>query len=494
MTGVSSAQRTAPAAEERDGFHRALGWRDGFALALSIPVGGFTLIGYSIGALGAWTAMTLWAVSCLVALLQNFIFAELAAMFPNKPGGIALYAHEGWRRYCSPVGPLAAVGYWAGWSFGLAVYSLLIGDLLQAQFFPHSTWTVSDGPVQLGLGNVIAVAAIVAVWLLNVFGVRPAVRINKLLGGIACVAIVVLLIGSFVTGHWHASTLSWGGLGQASQPWHGWQLALVYLYVMGWTAYATEIGATFTPEYRDRKRDTPRVLISSALLTLVFLVVGVVSTTGVVGEKAVTADPVGYLSTAFQKVVGGGAWVMTLVVVAAIFVNMTSATADAGRALYGIAKDDMIIKQFNYLNKERMPSRAMTLDLFVNIALVLFVGNIVGVLFASNLGYMLATVFALTGFLLLRRDRPDWPRPIKRSRIWIPIAWVLVAFNVVLIVLGVRYSSIAGYGGVKDALIGTAVLATSLVLFAYRRLVQDRGRLRLRERDDAAPVQTVPST
>ena len=120
------------AAPQRREFTRRLSWVDGLSLGLSIPVGGFALIGYSIGILGAWTAMLLWGITCVIAIAQNFIFAELAAMFPNKPGGIALYAHEGWRRYFTPVGALAAVGYWAGWSFGLAVYGLIIGQLLAA--------------------------------------------------------------------------------------------------------------------------------------------------------------------------------------------------------------------------------------------------------------------------------------------------------------------------------------------------------------------------
>ena len=37
----------------------------------------------------------------------------------------------------------------------------------------------------------------------------------------------------------------------------------------------------------------------------------------------------------------------------------------------------------------------------------------------GNLGYMLSHVLALSGFLLLRKDRPDWPRPIKLQRAWI---------------------------------------------------------------------------
>lgn len=474
-------------ATSHEGFVRRLSWRDGFAIAICIPVAGFSLIGYSIGILGAWTAMVLWAISCVVGLLQNFIFAELAAMFPDKPGGIALYAYEGWRKYFTPVGPLAAVGYWAGWSFALSVYGLIIGDLLQAQFFPGVTWTFYDGTVHLTIANFLAAGSVIAVWLLNVFGVRYAVRSNKVISVAAIVLIAILIVGPFVTGNWHAAGLGWGA-GKPGSAWGGWKLALVYLYVMGWTAYGTEIAATFSPEYKNARKDTRKALLSSGILTIAFLVLGPMATAGEVGQEKITADPVGFFVPAFQHLVGSvGSSVVIVILVAIMFLNNTSSTADAGRALYGIAHDGLALKQLDHLNHHRMPSRAMTVDLIVNLFLVFFVGNILGVLFASNLGYMLAIFFALTGFLLLRRDRPNWPRPVRLSKIWIPIAVGLAVFNAVLIVVGGMNPEIAGYGGPIDQVIGVAILAGSIIMFIFRRVVQDRLPLKLREPSSELP-------
>ena len=39
---------------------------------------------------------------------------------------------------------------------------------------------------------------------------------------------------------------------------------------------------------------------------------------------------------------------------------MNTATADGGRALYGIARDDMTIKWFHHLNRLTCPARGMT--------------------------------------------------------------------------------------------------------------------------------------
>ena len=84
-------------------------------------------------------------------MLQSWIYAESASMFPDKPGGISLYAHEGWRGRFSLAGPIGAFGYWIGWSVVLSIFGKVIGDLIQAQWFPGATWSVFDGTVHLGL-------------------------------------------------------------------------------------------------------------------------------------------------------------------------------------------------------------------------------------------------------------------------------------------------------------------------------------------------------
>src|SRR5205814_8954197 len=123
------------------------------------------------------------------------------------------------------------------------------------------------------------------------------------------------------------------------------------------------------------------------------------------------------------KIVGAQSLTNVFVVclVAAFFITMNTATADGGRALYGISRDGMTIKELSRLNRFHVPGNAMTLDMVINILFVLFVGNIFGILAASNLGYVLAHMFALSGFVLLRRDRPLWPRPFKPGVAWVGV-------------------------------------------------------------------------
>ena len=463
---------------------KSLRWWDGFVIALCNP--GFLIasLGFSMGALGTWGAVFLWAVSAGVGMLQTWIYAETAAMFPDKPGGISLYAHEGWRGRFSLVGPIGAFGYWIGWSVVLSIFGVLIGDLIQAQWFSGSTWSVYDGVVHLGLPQFIAIAAIILVWAINVFGIRPAVWISYVTGLGLMVPLAIFIIGPYITGNWHSSNMTWELHGFS-----GFKLAMVYLFLFGWSSYAAEICATFAPEYHDTRRDTTIALRSAGIFTLLVFLLFPLGVGGISGAPSAATASGQFYVPALAKIVGSGAaGVIIVLLIGSLFLSMISSTADGSRALYGIARDDMTVKQLFHLNRYHVPARAMSVDLVVNVLLVLFIANNLAILYLSNIGYILSHVFALSGFLLLRRDRPRWPRPIKVGPIWVGIAWVLVFFNIVLIGFGVTNPTLTGYGTWSDMIIGVAVLAGSVVLYAYRRIVQDKSRITLREQVPQMPT------
>jgi amino acid transporter len=482
---VAEAVYAGAVIEERQ-LLKALRWYDGFVIALANP--GFLIgsLGYSIGALGAWSAMFLWTVSMAIGVLANFIYSETASMFPDKPGGIALYAHEGWRRYFSLVGPIATFGYWFAWSSVLALFGIVIGFLVQAEWFPGQTWTFDTGPVDAGLPHVIAAGVIVAVWIVNIFGIRPTVWLAYITGALLMIPLGVFIVLPYLTGDWHSSNLSWG-LDDPGQPWGGWKVALVWLFVMGWSAYGVETCAAFAPEYKDTHNDTSLALRSSALFSLAVYALLPLGIGGVLTKDAIGGDPVAFYVPAFKEVIGGGSDIMVVLLIASLVLSMNTATADGSRALYGIARDDMTIKELFHLNRFHVPARAMTVDMIVNLGLVFFVGNTLAILYTGNVGYILAHFFALTGFILLRRDRPGWPRPIRVSAIFVPIAAVLAVANAVFIYVGVTDPGLTYAAKPRHVLIGIGVLAISVLLFFYRRIVQDRAPVTFREDTPSVP-------
>ncbi|POX42570.1 APC family permease [Streptomyces sp. Ru73] len=460
---------------------KSLTWRDGFAIALVIPNGLLLTVGYGIGAIGAWTAIALWIGGALIGLLQNMLFAETAAMFPGKSGGVSRYAAEGWKRYFAPLGAVAAYGYWIGWSFSIAVNAAAIGKLVTAQWLPRTPEVTLPGGHAVGAAELIGVAAVFAAWACNYFGARLTARASKITSGIVFCGLVVVVAAPFLNGHsWHAANLTW---------YHGgsWLTLLVWFYVTAWTTYGTEICASFAPEYKDTVRDTAKALRATSVLSLVLFFVVPLAMVGSVGEDAIREDPVGAFALAFEQALGGFSSLGVLILVASMFLGMVSTTADGGRALYGLAREKMTVRQLDQLNRWGVPGRALTLDAVLNSAILLLLGEPLSILIASNFGYLVAVVLAVSAFLLLRKDRPDWPRPIRRGRAWTPVAWVVLVIDVVVVAAGVTHPSLAGQGGPKDTLIAIGILLLSVVLYVYRRVVQDKQRIAWRIETPALP-------
>ena len=211
------------------------------------------------------------------------------------------------------------------------------------------------------------------------------------------------------------------------------------------------------------------------------------------------ATLISFYTIAFDELVGnflGG--VMIFCVVAGLVLSMNTATMDGSRALYGIAKDGMTIRQFGKLNRFRVPALAMTVDAILNVLLISFFNNPIEIIAVSNIGYVFATCAALAGFLLLRKDRPLWPRPGA------PLAHLGAARRraadaehdlprvrrVRLLGRLPRDRRLRLRLG-QDALGPVLVLLLALVLYIIRHVVQDKQPIRWREQVPATPKEEL---
>jgi amino acid transporter len=474
---------------------KAMTWWDGFVVALANPGFLIAALGSSIGALGTTGAFLLWTISICLGALQNNIHAELACMFPNKSGGVALYAHEAWRKYLTFIGPVATFGYWIGWSVVLSINGLVAGTLIQSEFFSKSTWHTSGAGFDVNLPIVIGIGLIALVWLFNVYGVRPAVWFGYVTGALLCIPAFVLMFLPYVTGDWSSSNMTWS-IGSGG----GLALVLTWLYFMCWSSYGIEVVATFAPEFHDTERDTPKALRSAAMFSAVVYALLPLGLGGTLGTKAVAADTtfIAFYADAFNAIVGSGLGkVMILCIVAGLVLSMNTATMDGSRALYGISRDGMTIRQLGVLNRHHVPGLAMTVDAILNIFLISYFAGVLEILAVSNIGYVFATCTALSAFVLLRRDRPLWPRPVRLPNWYVPLGAALAGFNVILLIAGGflfsgGFLGITGYGyGWDKTRTGLLVLVAAFLLYVYRHVVQDKIPLKLREEVPRTPDEEL---
>jgi amino acid transporter len=146
----------------------------------------------------------------------------------------------------------------------------------------------------------------------------------------------------------------------------------MWLFIMCWSAYGIEVCASFAPEYHDTKetRQGAQERRGVLLFVYIFLPLGL---GGVSVRPATTAASTWRRSRRSPGTVVGG--FRGGLSDRELILAMNTATADGGRALYGIARDDMTIKWFYHLNRFHVPARGMTVDMVVNIGLLLSSGR-----------------------------------------------------------------------------------------------------------------------
>jgi amino acid transporter len=328
-------------------------------------------------------------------------------------------------------------------------------------------------------------------------------------GALMIIPILVIAIGGFVTGDFQNHAVDTNYIA-ASVEFYGdsptffnqFVMVMVWMYILGWSTYGPEAGATFAPEYKDTANDTRKALASVGALNVVLSILLPIVVLGTIGYDALLADTTGvvWLTDVVNSIAGEGFGKFLVVCLCAgLLLSMNTATMDGSRALYALSEEKMTIKQLGVLNRHHVPARAMTVDMLLNIFLLLYFGNIFFILAAGNLGYILSHVLALSGVLLLRKDRPNWPRPIKLAKQWMVAAGVFCIANLLFIIFGVIYISYTGYLWNADfsdplaklpEMLGVALGSLACGVIGYVIAQRQHGRpFRWREPSEEQPSQ-----
>lgn len=462
----------APTSTEVTQLPKKMRWFDGFAMAMTMPAALIATLGASIAGLGGWGAAVLWAISMVLALGVNWIYTELATMFPESSGGIAHFAAEAWKKRAPWVAPLAGVGYWLPWGTNLATCGAVTGALVQAQWFPDATWELRFGPVAITFPVLIGLIVILVMYVVNVVGVRVTMAFVYATAAILMVPLFVFIVFPLFSADWRPMDLTWGLHG-----WEGLHTAIVWLYIMAWTTFGIEVCATFAPEYRDSVKDTSRAIKVSVLFCLGVFFVVPITLGGYAGESAIADDPATFFVASFASLLGGGAAdVMVVCLIASLLLIMTTSVADASRVLFNMGKEGVTIRSLGVLSKRGVPVRALNVMLVMNVVVLVVLQNPLAIIVTGNLGYILTHLLAVSGFFVLRRDRPDMKRPVRLPAFFVPLSVVLTVLLAIILVVGATGFSVTGYGGFLELGIALGLLALGVVIWVFVRRNDARRR------------------
>jgi amino acid transporter len=149
-----------------------------------------------------------------------------------------------------------------------------------------------------------------------------------------------------------------------------------------------------------------------------------------------------------------------------------NAIMGCARSLHQMSVDGQFPRFFQRVNQHGVPAYAMGFNVICSLVVVL-AGGAVEIYTFSNVGYTGSFLTVLVGYYLLRKYRPNLPRPVRLPEF----------FKYVALGLAVLFGVIWLYGGISYARIGDteiyyflgwAVALAYLPLYLYRTRVEDK--------------------
>ncbi|HSU16534.1 amino acid permease [Longimicrobium sp.] len=356
-------------------------------------VGGENGVAARVGTVGAMSL--LWIVGALVALTGALAIAELATMFPRS-GGIYVFIREGY-------GPLPAFLF--GWTELLVIRPSALGAIAvlfaeyAGRFFHYG---------DLGM-RLVAAAAILLLGLANLRSVRWAAAVQDLSTLAKVLAIAGLAVAAFLFARPGQGAFA-GPIDWSPTTWTGFGLALVSVM---W-AYDGWADLTFiSGEVKDPARTLPRAIIGGVLgIVAIYIAVNaaylyVLTVPEMVGSKLVAADTA-------TKVFGAvGSSVVAAMVMVSAFGALNGSMMTGPRIFFAMADDGNFFRPIAAVHpRYRTPYAAILLATALGIAYVSF-RTFEQLADAFILGIWPFYALAVGAVYILRRRRPDFPRPYR---------------------------------------------------------------------------------
>ncbi|MGZ4824983.1 MAG: APC family permease [Terriglobales bacterium] len=435
--------RLQPAKQETTGLVRGLSAWDGVLLVIGGVIGSaIFLVPKDVAAAAPAPALFLglWVAGGVLALMGALVFSELGAMFPEA-GGQYVYLREAF-------GDLAAFLY--GWlmfvagntggiatiAVAFAVYLGKVAPPLQAGIavvsLPGLGWRsghVAQTSWALTRGDVVAMAAIVLLTLINARGLRPAVLLQNVTTWVKYAAMAAFIVLGFAVGKGSWSHFRMSGMQEAlagGVPPFLSAMGVAFIAVMwayeGWVYVAWVAGEMRRPE-----RTVPRALIAGVLsVTLIYCAINAAYLYALPTTIIATQEAIGQAAAQalFSPVV---AFWLTAVIAISCFSATSSNILAGARISYAMGHDGLFFQRMaNVHPRYRTPAFALVAQ--GALACVFALSGTYDQLFTYTVFGMILSYAATVGALfVLRRTRAEMPRPYRCwGYPWLPALYVLL--------------------------------------------------------------------
>lgn len=452
--------------EQKTGsFHRSLSLLDGTLLVIGSMIGsGIFIVSAdmvrNVGSSG-WL-IAVWAITGLMTMTAAISYGELSGMFP-KAGGQYVYLKESYNKL---------IAFLYGWSFFAVIQTGTIAAVgvafakFSGYFFPVLDLKEENILVQIGKltiypAHIVAIAVIALLTYLNSRGVKEGKWIQLVFTLSKLVAMFGLILCGFMLvkeSFWSQNWVNpWNALqevktagGESSGIWAN----IDTITLLGAVA-AAMVGSVFSSdawnnvtfiagEIRNPQRNIGLSLFLGTLtVTVIYILMNLMylNVLPLNGIAHATQDRVAV--AAAQQLFGTtGPYLVAALIMISTFGCNNGLILSGARVYHTMAQDGLFFKKAGTLNKNDVPQWALWAQ-FVVAALLCLSGRYGDLLDMISFVVVLFYVLTIAGIFILRRKRPDVPRPYKAFGYpFLPLLYILLGltFCALLIVFKPQYT------------------------------------------------------
>jgi basic amino acid/polyamine antiporter, APA family len=386
---------------------RSVGALDLTALGVGAIIGTGIFIVVGVGVAEAGPAVILsFCLAALACIFSALCYAELAASIPVS-GSAYTYTYAtmgeiiawiiGWDLILEYTGAVASVS--VGWGASL-------NEFLDNAFGFTIPDAIAKSPEDGGVVNLVAVAIVVGVALLLARGTRESAKVN-----LAMVAVKLGVLAFFIVVAFSAAFDSDNFSPFAPEGFDGivTGASIIFFAYIGFDAVATG-----SEETRNPGRDMPIAIVGSLVLCTVIYILTAVAAVGAL-PAAQLAESDAPLAQALDAGAGidwaasltaFGAVVAITSVILAMFYGQT-------RIFFAMARDGLVPERLAEVDPRTGTPMKLTIGFGVIMAVLAALVPLSELVKLVNIGTLFAFLLVNLGIIVLRRTRPDMPRPFR---------------------------------------------------------------------------------
>jgi APA family basic amino acid/polyamine antiporter len=355
-----------------------------------------------------------WIVTGVITILGALSYGELAAMMP-RAGGQYVYLREAYN-------PM--VGFLYGWTLFSVIQTGTIAAvgmafaLFTGVFIPEispNNIVLSLGTFHVSTQQVLAIAVIVLLTGYNFRAVKTGAMLQNIFTITKVLALLLLVIlGLYFGMHGHGNPQNFS---PAFPQVIGWTTISIFGAALTGSLFSADAwnNITFTAgEVRNPQRNLPLSLLIGTASVIGIYILANVAYIYVLGIDQIAAADNKRLGTVMmQNILGSnGNYFMAAMIMVSTFGCLNGCILSAARVYYAMANDKLFFKPASKLNKNGSPARSLVFQC-IWASLLCFSGSYGDLLDYVMFAVMIFYVLTVSGLFILRKKRPDMPRPYK---------------------------------------------------------------------------------